>query len=101
MASEPKHPCRTPAEGRDGATNVPVWKFEVVRDAILNAVTAASADGIAFEEVREAVRDRLSPETLAKLGSLGWHITTIKLEMEVARDVRRMAAKSPQRLVLA
>ena len=93
--------CRTPAEGRDGVTNIPNWKFDAVREAILDAVGAAGPAGIRFSDLSGAVRARLDAETLARLGSVGWHATTVKLELEVRGEIVRLPGKGPQRLVLA
>ncbi|MEL7544605.1 MAG: hypothetical protein AAGJ70_12610, partial [Pseudomonadota bacterium] len=64
MADQPKKACRTPAEGRDGVTNIPLWKFDAVRSAILDVLEGAGDDGFAFRDLREAVRDRLSSDVL-------------------------------------
>ena len=94
---EPRVACRTPADGRDGVTNIPEWKFEAVRGAIL----ASLQDGpIAFKDLREAVRARLSGDVLSTLGSLGWHVTTVKLELEVRGEVERVADAKPQQIQL-
>lgn len=95
--TEPRIPCRTPAEGRDGVTHIPAWKFDAVRAAILQVL---SEDDIAFKDLKDAVRDRLSQEDLAQLGSLGWHVTTVKLEMEVRDEVVRHPKITPQRISL-
>ncbi len=100
MKDEPRKICRTPTKGRDGVTNIPVWKYEAVRTAILDAIKSAGADGIAFKDLPDAVRSRLSTDKLANLGSVGWHTTSVKLEMEVAGELKRLDAKGPQRLVL-
>lgn len=100
MESEVKIACRTPAEGRDGVTRIPAWKYAAVRRAILHAVDAAGADGLPFADLSGAVRNRLSQQELARLGSLGWHCTTVKLEMEVAGEIRRVSGKAGQRLRL-
>jgi len=98
--SEDKIACRTPTTGRDGVTNLLSWKFEAVRTAILDAVGGAGPEGLAFADLPGAVAARLAPEALARLGSVGWHTTTVKLELEVRGEIRRTGA-SPQRLVLA
>ncbi len=95
--SEEKVGCRTPAEGRDGVTNIPKWKYDLLRAAILDAV---GEDGIAFEDLIEAVRSRLSEDDLDRLGSLGWHATTVKLNMEVEQEISRVPGVSPQQLVI-
>jgi hypothetical protein len=58
--------------------------------AILHAVDAAGAEGLRFADLPGAVRARLSQQELARLGSLGWHCTTVKLEMEVAGEIVRV-----------
>ena len=93
--------CRTPAEGRDGVTNIPRWKYEAVRGAILEAVDEAGPRGLPFAKLPNAVKDRLRDETLERLGSVGWHVTTVKLEMEVAGEIRRRRGIVPQQIVAA
>lgn len=96
---DPKTECRTPAEGRDGVTRIPSWKYECLRGAIIEVVDEAGSDGLAFSNLTEAVRPRLSADQLDRLGSLGWHVTTVKLNMEVEGDIARLPG-SPQRLVV-
>ncbi len=91
--------CRTPTEGRSGTTSIPAWKFDAVRTAVLDAVVAAGPEGLAFSELPEAVRGRLAEDVLGRLGSVGWHVTTVKLEMEVRGEIARLPG-SPQRLVV-
>lgn len=88
-----KTACRTPAEGRDGVTNIPKWKFDALKAAILAVL---SRGDIRFSDLKEAVRGELSEEVLAKLGSLGWHVTCVKLELEVRGDIERISQKGPQ-----
>lgn len=92
--------CRTPTKGRDGVTNIPKWKYDVLRSAILDVIGRAGAEGIPFSDLKEAVRANLEAPTLGKVGSLGWHVTTVKLEMEVRAELCRVDAKGPQRIVL-
>ena len=90
---EEKVGCRTPAEGRDGVTNIPRWKFDALREAIL---TVVSRGDIRFSELKEAVRGELSEDVLSKLGSLGWHMTCVKLELEVRGEIARRVGKGAQ-----
>jgi hypothetical protein len=99
MDNEEKIVCRSPAEGRDGVTRIPAWKYRLVRRAILHAVESAGDEGLAFAELTGAVRARLSQSDLERLGSVGWHCTTVKLEMEVSGEIARAPGKGPQRLV--
>ncbi|MEX0311918.1 MAG: hypothetical protein AB3N17_16905 [Tateyamaria sp.] len=87
--------CRTPAEGRDGVTNIPAWKFDTVRAAILDAL----GDGpIKAMTLKDAVGERLSADTLDSLGKLGWHVVTVKLELEVRGEIERLDVKGPQQI---
>lgn len=99
MDMEEKIACRTPTEGRDGVTRIPAWKYHLVRKAILHAVESAGPDGLPLAQLVAAVKARLSQGDLARLGSLGWHCTTVKLEMEVAGEIARAPGKGAQRLV--
>ncbi|MEM9599823.1 MAG: hypothetical protein AAF926_02250 [Pseudomonadota bacterium] len=96
---EGKVACRTPAEGRDGVTHIPSWKFDCVRDAIRQMVGEAGSEGLRFSDLRDAVANRLGHDQRATLGSLGWHVTTVKLELEVRGEIARLPG-TPQRLVL-
>ncbi len=87
--------CRTPAKGRDGVTNIPAWKFDAVRGAILEAL----ADGpVFYKDLNDAVAEQLDSETLEGLGKLGWHVVTVKLEMEVRGEIARLDVKGPQQI---
>ena len=89
--------CRTPAKDRDGVTNIPKWKFEVLEVAILDVLKQGDCP---FADLKEKVRVRLDGDELNRLGSLGWHLTTVKLEMEVRGDIKRLDGVSPQMLTL-
>ena len=99
--SEPKTECRTPAADKPGTTRIPTWKFDLLRGHILDVIDASGAEGMPFRELSTSVAGRLSDEELSRLGSIGWHTTTVKLEMEVAGDIKRREGVSPQRLILA
>ena len=88
--------CRTP--NADGTTRIPRWKYNALHTAVLDAV---GDDGIAFKDLKSAVEPRLSDNVKADLGSLGWHLTTVKLEMECAGDIARVEGRSPQYLIRA
>jgi len=42
MGQEDKIACFTPTDGRSGATNIPRWKYECIRRAILNVLNESS-----------------------------------------------------------
>lgn len=94
-----KTECRTP--NANGVTRIPSWKFDVVRRAILEAVGQAGREGVAFSDLSSCVADRLSDEDRANLGSLGWHVTTVKLELEVRGELEKFDNKGKQRLIVS
>jgi len=98
--SEEKVGCRTPAEGRDGVTNIPKWKFDVIRAILLDLVRDAGSEGFRWSDMTEAVAARLTQDQLDRLGKVGWHTVSVKLEMEVRGELVRLDVKGPQRVVL-
>ncbi|MFH1679651.1 MAG: hypothetical protein ABIH26_03295 [Candidatus Eisenbacteria bacterium] len=88
--------CRTPTPGRS-ATRVDRWKFEAVRRAIL-AVPSERKEGAAFRDLPGLVAKMLAARERAELGSVSWYTTTVKLELEVRGEIRRVPGARPQRL---
>ena len=89
--------CRTPSPGRTGQTRIPKWKFDCVRAAVL----AVLADGdTEWRHLTVRVRERLSQSELESMGSLGWHVVTVKLEMEVRGEISRVPGPGRQILTL-
>lgn len=99
MPAEPKTACRTPAKDRDGITNIPTWKFDTIRAAILESVSSAGPDGHSYKDLPDAVRSRLTKMDLERLGSVTWHVTCVKLEMEVRGELARLPGRGPQRII--
>jgi len=98
MSQEDKIACYTPTKGREGATNIPRWKYDCVRRAILNVLDEADDGQVLFKDLAEHVEEVLTSNQLAKLGSLGWHVTTVKLNMEVEGEIERVPRQTPQTL---
>ena len=95
--TEDRVACRTPNPDRPGVTRVPAWKFDACRAAI----RAALAEGeMAAKDVPAAVGARMDAGDLARLGSLGWHVTTVRLELEVRGEIERVPGATPLRLRL-
>lgn len=88
--------CLTPTPGKR-PTTVPRWKFEAVRRAILE-VFARHPDGVEFKVLPELVREALPEGERKDLGSIAWHVTTVKLHLEVEGEIERVAGRSPQLL---
>ena len=91
--------CRTPTPGKR-PVNITRWKYEAVRRAILAAVPEQEP-GIPFKELSAQVGARLKPGERERLGSIGWYTTSVKLDLEVRGEIRRVAGITPQRLVRA
>ena len=95
--ADPRVTCRTPNPGRSGTTAIPQWKFDAVRSAICTAL----ADGpVPFRDLPDAVKAEMNADDLNRLGSLGWHVTTVKLELEVRGEIERLVRPGPQRIRL-
>lgn len=90
--------CRTPTPGRTGVTKIPQWRFELIRRAIIEVIATGE---VRFAELPDLVAAKLSEEDKDRLGSIGWNVTTVKLEMEVRGELIRSEGKGPQTLILA
>ncbi len=66
-----------------------------MRDAILTIC----AEETLFKDLPAKVGERLTADQRAKLGSLGWHVTCVKLELEVRGEIARAPGKGPQKLI--
>lgn len=80
-----KTECRTPAS--EGTTRIPTWKFDAMRAAIRDALAGGPLP--ATELVQQASA-RIPGARRAEFGSLGWHATTVRLEMEVRGELERL-----------
>lgn len=89
--------CETPTPGKK-PTNIPRWKYEAVQRAILKAVPS-KGKGILFKELPDIVGTYLQQDEKEKLGSITWHTTCVKLDMEVKGEISRVSGVSPQRLL--
>jgi hypothetical protein len=90
--------CYTPTIGRDGVTRIPKWKYDCVRTAILEVLNQAPDNTALFKNLASFVKPHLTDQQLARLGSLNWHVTTVKLNMEVDREIERVPSRAPQAL---
>ncbi len=96
MADE-KFVCETPTPGKK-PTRIDKWKYTAVRRAILKSIPN-QGEGLPFKELAKHVEKNLSREELQKLGSVGWYTTTVKLDLEVRGEIKRIDKASPQRLL--
>ena len=56
-------------------------------------------EGVLFTDLTGLVKAHLSPDNLAELGTPMWYVTTVKLELEVRGEIRRVKDATPQRLL--
>ncbi len=89
--------CRTPVPGKQ-PTSIPRWKFDLLRKHLL-AMVPASQPGIPTRQIPALIKTRLRPKELEALGSVHWHVTKVKLELEVRGELERLQNVSPQRLI--
>lgn len=100
MKTKPKSErvvCRTPTPGKK-PTRIEAWKYDLVRKAILEMVPR-SGEGVAFADLPKLVAAALTADERRRLGSIPWYTTTVKLDMEVRRELQRLKGVSPQRLL--
>jgi hypothetical protein len=90
--------CATPTAGK-ATTRIARWKYEALRRAIRQVIVAAGSRGATLEDLVEGVPSRLSSDELADLGSVSWHVTTVKLDLETKGEISRVAGASPVRHV--
>jgi hypothetical protein len=57
------------------------------------------APGLRFRELPARVARRIPAAQRRALGSISWYVTTVKLELEVRGEIRRLPGVSPQALV--
>lgn len=88
--------CHTPTPGKK-PTSIPTWKYVAVRAAILE-VLPKSPPGIPAKDLPELVKSELADADLEALGSVGWHTTTVKLNMEVDGEIARDPTQKPQHI---
>jgi len=58
MTEPPKVTCRTPTAGRDGTTQIPKWKYDSIRQAILDVIETAPDGQIAFSKLADLVSEQ-------------------------------------------
>ncbi len=82
-------------QGKAGV-NISRAKYETIRAAILDSVSAAGEIG--FKDLPAAVEAGLQEPFD---GSIPWYVTTVKLDLEARGLLERIPGSGPQRLKLA
>ncbi len=89
--------CRTPTPGKKGTTRIPKWKFDLIRECILAELREGD---VPFVQLRTRVASRVPAKVHDRLGSIGWQVTTVKLELKCRRELFRRHGKGPQILTM-
>ena len=93
--NEEKVECQTPTPGK-ASTRIPKWKYDAVRGAVLAVLEKDEA--VFFTDLPEKVGALLDSQTRKELGSLAWHVTTVKLHMETIGEIKRLPVKGRQQI---
>jgi Uri superfamily endonuclease len=99
MAGKDLVHCQNPDPNKRGV-NVPRWKYETVRSAIRRALQERPG-GVEFKALPGLVRKNLDSHELARLGSVPWYTTVVKLHLETIGEVERVPNSRPQVVCVA
>ena len=88
--------CQNPTSGKQ-LTRIDRWKYETVRDAILG-ILDNYPEGLPFKDLPDLVAAELTDAQIERLGSVNWHVTTVKLHLEATKRIRRVPRSRPQRI---
>jgi len=94
-AAEARIVTKHPEKGKQGV-NISKAKYEVVRGAIVAALRAKGE--MTFTDLGKAVEKALKRKFE---GSISWYFTTVKLDLEARKVIKRVPRSSPQRVRLA
>jgi hypothetical protein len=84
---------------RKGNLRIPRWKYEALRRAIHRVVVSTGRRGATLDELIEEAPRFLTEDERAELGSVSWHVTTVKLDLEVRGELAPLDGATPARCV--
>ncbi|MCB2156099.1 hypothetical protein KQI84_14580 [bacterium] len=96
-ASADRVVCETPTPGKK-PVRIDRWKYDAIRKAILKSIPRHS-EGVAWKELPVLVEANLSEDEKDRLGHVGWYTITVKLDLEVKGEIKRLEGVKPQKLV--
>ncbi len=96
MMAEDRVSCQNPDPEKQG-TRIPRWKYELVSDAIFSALNKRP-EGFPFRDLPTYVRSCLTRDDAEELGSVSWHTTVVKLDLEARGTIERIPGSTPQLL---
>ena len=80
-----------------GGARIRVDRYELFRDAILDAVPQ-DARGTTLKELGSALAKALAHVPLDAKGSVTWYMMTVKLDLEARGLLERVSGARPQRV---
>ena len=78
-------------------TRVDRGRYAAMKRALLRVIPRRK-EGVPFRELSTLVRAELPGGELPGGGSIGWHVTTVKLDLEARGSIERVPGASPQRV---
>ncbi len=90
--------CATPTPGK-APTRILRWKYDAMRRAIRHVIVSAGSRGATLEDLVQEVPAKLTETERADLASVSWHVTTVKLDLEVKGEIQRVSGATPVRHV--
>lgn len=80
-----------------GNTRMAKVKYDIYKQALLDSIPS-NDEGVLFTDLPGRVKEHLPQERLSGLGSIGWHVTSVKLDLEARSLIERIPGSKPQRL---
>lgn len=80
-----------------GGARVNRARYEAMKRALLRAIPRTT-EGIEFRDLPRAVEKHLDEGELPGGGSIMWHVTTVKLDLEARGQLERIPGSKPQRI---
>jgi hypothetical protein len=71
--------------------------YDAFRTAIL-AVAPPKGDGVPFQDLPRLVKGQIPAGINQRIGSVGWYVTTVKLDLEARGEIERIPGSRPQRV---
>ena len=95
---EDKILCKTPTPNKK-PVKIDKWKYDTIKSTILKVVPkVGTGQGVLFKELTRRVEVLLTPEQIEQLGSINWHTTCVRLDMEIKGELTRVKDDYGQRL---
>jgi len=89
IVTSEKIECHSPNKA-DYSVKVHKWKFDIVRERILEVVGSAKpAEGIGWEAIVKQTSSKFTEEEAKRMGKVKWFVKTVMLELEYRKELER------------